>query len=94
MDLCYTVVMDKNHHIWQVWAQKLHHWGVSDLTASLLEASGALSILGAQMIYLIQPVTGGLFADNTLGQMAEMLDDSSQKQEFVALLREEAPIDA
>ena len=89
MDLCYTVVMDKNHHIWQVWARKLHHWGLSDVTASLLEASGMLTILGAQMIYLVQPIAGGLFTEGTLSRMAEMLDDPAQKQDFVALLREE-----
>jgi hypothetical protein len=91
MDLCYTVVMDKNHHIWQVWAQKLHHWGVSEIAASGLEASGVASILGAEMIYFLQPLLGGLFPDTTLSCLAKLLENPSQKQEFIAMLREEAP---
>jgi hypothetical protein len=91
MDLCYTVVMDKNHHIWQVWARNLHHWGVSDMAASFLEASGAFSILGAQVIYLIQPMIGDFLPDSALSRMAEMLDNPSQKRDFISVLREEVP---
>ena len=52
--------MDANHHIWRVWANQLHMWGVNDLVATLLEALGPLTILGAQLVYIGQPLlTGG-----------------------------------
>jgi hypothetical protein len=80
--------MDKNHHIWQHWAQKLQHWGVSELVASILETSGPLSVLCTQSIYIIHPLVNGFVAWRTLDQLAELLDDETEKQYFIAYLRE------
>jgi hypothetical protein len=47
--------MESNQHIWRVWVEKAHRWGFEDEIATLLEAAGPLTTLGAQMIYLAQP---------------------------------------
>ena len=37
--LCYTgIVMGTQHHVWQVWADSLHRWGLREFAAWLLEA--------------------------------------------------------
>jgi hypothetical protein len=64
----------------------LHH-----LTASFLEVSGPLALLGAQAVYLTQPVLTGFIATERLDALADMLEDGEQIREFIAYLREELP---
>ncbi len=80
--------MDANHHIWRVWANKLHIWGVDDLAATLLEALGPLTTLGAQFIYLGQPLLSWGALDGHLDALAHMLESSSETRAFVDYLRE------
>ena len=80
--------MDTNRHIWQLWAQNLHRWGIQDLVASLLEGFGPLNALGAQMVYLSQPLLDLAIPNAHLKALADMLEDSTQTQAFVNLLRE------
>jgi hypothetical protein len=87
-ELCYTVNVDTNHHIWQVWARALHRWGVSNGVASLLEAAGPLTLLGAQLVYLGQPVFHLLVSDRSLVALAQVLEDRSQTESFIHFLRE------
>jgi len=47
----------QNSQIWQIWAENLNRWGVKDLTATILEALGPLSLLGAQIVYVGQPLS-------------------------------------
>jgi hypothetical protein len=86
---CYTLSMHDSKHIWQEWARILHHWGMQDLVASLLEAFGPLNLLGAQVVYLGQPLFGHLAANNHLEALAHMLEDRADTQAFISLLREE-----
>ncbi len=80
--------MDADHHIWRVWADKLHIWGVDDLTAALLEALGPLTILGAQVIYLGQPLLSWSASTGHLDALAHMLEDTRETRAFVDYLRE------
>lgn len=80
--------MEKNHHIWQIWVKALHRWGVSDLVASFLEAAGPLSIIGAQVIYIGQPVLNGVVPDRHLSVLTDVLEDDDQRDAFVSYLRE------
>jgi hypothetical protein len=86
---CYTVSMHDSQHIWQDWARILHRWGVQDIVASLLEAFGPLSLLGAQVVYLGQPILGRLGANDHLEELAHMLENRADTQAFVNFLREE-----
>ncbi len=83
--------MDTNHHIWRVWAYVLHRWGIQNLVASFLEAAGPLSLIGAQMIYIGQPILRGILPAGHLSAMSKMLEDDSQREEFVTYLLEETP---
>jgi hypothetical protein len=80
-----------NHHIWQDWSKSLHRWGLHHLTASFLEVSGPLALLGAQAVYLTQPVLTGFIATERLDALADMLEDGEQIREFIVYLREELP---
>jgi hypothetical protein len=82
--------MDANHHIWQVWAGKLHMWGVDNLAASLLEALGPLTLLGAQCVYLGHPFLSRGTPDGHLDALAHMLENSAETRAFVEYLREKS----
>ncbi len=81
--------MQTDQHIWQGWARTLQQWGVNDWMASLLEAIGPLSVLGANMVYLSQPVLHNIFPDDQLVALAQMLEDPIQTEAFTNILREE-----
>jgi hypothetical protein len=83
--------MDDNHHIWHIWARTLHRWGVSHLAASLLDAAGPVTLLGAQAVYLGQPLLRGIIPATHLNALAGLLEDGAQTRAFAAFLREEQP---
>ncbi len=89
LNLCYTLNVDSNQHIWHSWAFKLHSWGINDWVATLLEALGPLSVLGAQLIYLSQPLLSSLVPDERLKALGELLEEPTQIRSFITLLREE-----
>lgn len=80
--------MIKNQHIWRVWSDTLHRWGMDDLVATLLEASGPLTVLGAQVVYVVQPTLSSLLPSGHLQALAEVLEDNDQAQAFANYLRE------
>jgi hypothetical protein len=80
--------MDKNHHIWRIWGKTLHRWGLNDLLASFVEAAGPLSIIGAQLIYISQPILDGIVPDQHLTEITIVLENDDRRAEFVNYLRE------
>lgn len=74
----------------QGWANRLQQWRVHQFAAALLEASGPLKLVGAQLVYLGQPLLGGLVANEQLERLAEMLEEPAQTKLFIRYLREEA----
>lgn len=88
--MCYTVAkMNADHHIWQVWSTALHRWGMQDWTAALLEAAGPLTVLGAQVVYIGQPLLKPIVPPGHLEALAQLLEDNHQTQAFIAFLRED-----
>jgi hypothetical protein len=81
-------MMKKNHHIWRVWVKTLHRWGVDNLVASFLEAAGPLTIIGAQAIYIGQPVLGSFLPDEHLKVLAVVLEQDDEREAFVSFVRE------
>ena len=79
--------MDTNQHIWKIWADKLHRWGMLDFAASLLDATGPLNLLGAQVVYLGQPLFDQVLPAEHLDALALMLEDPDQTQAFTTFLR-------
>ena len=89
--LCYTLIMDENQTLWINWSRVLHRWGISGEAASILEGSGSLSFLAAQMLYLSQPLLSGVVSEQSLRAFARVLEDPSERRAFVSYLRE-APL--
>lgn len=80
--------MNFDQHIWQDWARNLHRWGINHIVASVLEATGPLTVLGAQAVYISQPLLRLAFAGEYLDALANLLEDRQQQSAFVSLLRE------
>jgi hypothetical protein len=83
--------MNFDHQMWDGWAQKLHRWGLDGFVASLLEAAGPLTVLGAQVVYILQPLFGRRASGRGMNMLAEMLEEPEQVRLFVHYLREEKP---
>jgi hypothetical protein len=80
--------MNADQHIWRTWITALRRWGLQDWVASFLEAAGPLAILGAQVVYVGQPLLDLALPDNHLEAAARLLEDATCTQAFVQMLRE------
>lgn len=81
--------MAGNQHIWHRWAESLHRWGVEDLVATLLEAIGPLSLIGAQLVYLGQPIFNSFLPEEHVNAFADLLDDPEETRAFTHFLRQD-----
>jgi hypothetical protein len=80
--------MSADHPFWEIWTKTLRRWGIQALAASFLEAAGPLTMLGAQMVYLSQPVLSSIMPRGHLDALATMLDNPAETQQFIVFLRE------
>jgi hypothetical protein len=80
--------MRENQPIWMDWARMLEHWGINMGVASLLEATGSLCVLLAQLLYLSQPLLSDMIPSHSADAFVRILENPAERQEFVALLRE------
>lgn len=76
--------------VMQSWAARLQHWRLNQLTAALLEAGGPLKLIGAQLVFISQPVFSGLLSSGRLDLLAGILEEPEQTDTFIRFLREEA----
>jgi hypothetical protein len=74
--------------VWQIWADRLKDWGMSEFAASVLEATGPINLVGAQLVYISQPVLDGIFPARHLNALASLLEEPEQTEAFVKSLRE------
>jgi hypothetical protein len=81
--------MNSDQQIWQAWADKLHRWGLGYWVASLLEAAGPLTTIGAQVVYLSQPFLNLALQHHHINALASMLEEPERMKMFAAFLREE-----
>jgi hypothetical protein len=84
--------MDADQHIWRVWILTIRRWGVQDWVASLLEAAGPFTILGAQMVYFSQPLWSRMLPEDHFAAAARLLEQPSKTQAFVQFLRESSSL--
>jgi len=82
--------MKADQHIWRTWAQVLHRWGMTEWVATLLEIAGPLTVIGAQAVYISQPLIGGVLPRGHLDTLARLLDDKTETRSFVSYLREDS----
>lgn len=80
--------MKQNSQIWEIWADNLNRWGVKDLTVTILEALGPLSLLGAQLVYVGQPFIDSFLPKGYLESLANLFENPQEKQEFIAFLQQ------
>ncbi|MEJ2759036.1 MAG: hypothetical protein P8046_11195 [Anaerolineales bacterium] len=79
----------KHYEILQGWAGRLQRWRVHQLAAVLLEAFGPLNVVGAQLVYLSQPVLGSIVAQEKLYTLAEWLEEPIKTKKFYRTLGED-----
>lgn len=80
--------MQADRTYWSAWVRFLHRWGVSEMFAALLESTGPLKLLFAQVVYLGQP----LFSSGTTQKwqaFASLLENEAESRSFAAFIREE-----
>lgn len=85
--------MAGNPNIWKCWAETLHRWGVRETVATLLEAIGPLNIIGAQVVYLGQPLLNMILPEDHVSAFANLLDDPEETHAFAQFLRNGICID-
>jgi hypothetical protein len=82
-------VHEQAENSYQEWTQHLRRLGLHRFAAAFLEASGPFNLIGAQLIYLGQPVLSSVIPDRQLDGFARLLEDPGQTQAFIDCLREE-----
>jgi hypothetical protein len=80
--------MSENQQNWMDWARILHRWGLKDGMASLLEITGSLGVLLAQIVYLCQPMLSGALSSSSLLAFARVLENPDDRRDFITFLRE------
>jgi hypothetical protein len=80
--------MEMKQHIWRIWAQNLHRWGLRDVAVAFLEASAPLNLVLAQGVYLLQPLFTTPVSRNHLEILAGVLENTEETQRFTTYLQE------
>lgn len=81
-------MMEKERKIWQQWAARLQNLGLNEVAATVLETTGPLNFVGAQLVYIGQPLLRGLISIDSMQELAHILEDRQNMQDFAHYLRE------
>jgi hypothetical protein len=73
------------------WIKTLYKLRLQNLTATILEALGPMNILGAQLVYLTQPVLSPFITSDQSQEFAKILEDPSETALFIKALRSIEP---
>lgn len=73
------------------WIQTLHKLRLQNFTATVLEALGPANILGAQLVYLSQPILSPFISPDQSQDFASILEDPSETASFIEALRTYQP---
>jgi len=84
--------MKNNQHIWRNWIAVLDRWGFQEIAATLLEATGPLNFVGAQVVYLGQPVLNLFFPDEQISAFADLLNNPAEIKTFIDSLRKRSQV--
>jgi hypothetical protein len=77
----------ENYHYWQESADLMDRWGVKAFVVSLLDSLGPLTIVGAQIAYIGQPMLSSLINPEKYRVMVGLLEDSEQMKTYIAYLQ-------
>lgn len=86
--MCYTFNVEEKYKLWRIWSDTLQRWGMREMVASLLEATGPLNLALAQLVYIGQPMIQSVLDQAHIQVLADTLEDRAETQAFIALLRE------
>jgi hypothetical protein len=73
------------------WIKTLYNLRLQDLTATFLEALGPMNLLGAQLVYLSQPVLSPFISKDQSQDFAKILEDPTETAFFIEALRNYEP---
>jgi hypothetical protein len=79
----------KTHDPWPSWAAFLRRYRLENIAAWLLESSGPMAIIGAQLIYMGEPLLQPFVRNEQMEALAILLEDHDEGQAFLAYLHEE-----
>lgn len=74
--------------LWPAWAGYLHQHGLGRIAAEISEVAGPLAIIGAQLLYLGQPLLKQVLPDQHLQALALLFEDHNELKQFAYYLRE------
>lgn len=76
--------MGNDHH--HGWMQEVKSRGLEGVVRALLVGLQPLGVLGAQFLYVIQPLSGIFGLRGILGTMAQALEDPEQMKDLLRAL--------
>jgi hypothetical protein len=79
--------MPMQRDYWPEWAHFLKNRGLENMTAWLLEAGSPLALIGAQLIYVGQPLINPIVPLEHTKALAQMLEDKEESLAFLAYLK-------
>jgi hypothetical protein len=82
-------ISQPDHSLWPAWARFLQRRGLAGVAASLIDVVSPFAFVGAQAIYLGQPIFGPPASASSSQALAALLENRTELQEFAAYLREE-----
>jgi hypothetical protein len=74
--------------MWPAWAGYLHQHRLGGFAAEVSELAGPLAIIGAQLLYLGQPLLRQALPEQHLQALALLLEDQNELKQFACYLRE------
>jgi hypothetical protein len=92
-NLCYTQPkmqtdsVAEAHASWSKWANFLRIHQLDGLVAWAMEAAGPMTLIGAQVLYLGDPLIRPVIPGRQLDELVNLLEETSETQAFVAYLR-------
>ena len=75
--------------IWKNWSTSIRRWGFQNFIVWLLEAAEPAHVLGAQMIYVGQPLLVKFVSNGQIQALASLLEEPEQAHAFAEYLRED-----
>lgn len=73
---------------WSAWVRFLDRWGLGETFAALLESTGPLKLLIAQLVYLGQPLFSA-GSPQKWQAFAGLLENEAESRSFAAFIRKE-----
>lgn len=80
--------MEYKRHIWRVWANKMHSWGLTEIIAWIFEISGPITFLIAQTSYTLEPFVTWIIPKNNFLLLIELFEDKEKKEDFLSFIRQ------